>query len=85
VIGRGLSLVRDCPSCSLKVYCDALLLPVAVARRVEPFLFTCGRLLSLDGLWLGNRWRGTEMVRGLRVLRAFHEPKMIMRTGNAKY
>ena len=68
----------------LEIDRDALLLPVAVTRGIEPRLFARGRLRTFDGFGLRYRRRWTEMSRGVQMLRAFHDAKMIMRRGNAK-
>ena len=68
----------------LEIDRDALLLPVAVARRVEPLFLSDRGPHLLDRLGPGDGWRRAKMRWRIEVLRAFHVPKMISGSRDAK-
>ena len=55
---------------------DPVLLPVAVAGRVEPLFLSGGRGGRIEGLGLRHGGRRAEIVRRIEVLWALHDVKM---------
>ena len=56
----------------LEVDRDALLLPIAVARRIQSILFTGGGFVRAFQFGFGHGRRGAEIIRGIEVLGPLH-------------
>ena len=73
------------PCAGSEVDRNALLFPVPIARRVQLVLFAVGRSRFSKRLRLGHRGRLTEIDRGSRTVRAFHDANMGKVSEHAKY
>jgi hypothetical protein len=69
----------------LEIDRDALLLPVAIAGRVQSLLFTSRRSGFGERLRLRNRRRGAQIVWRIELLGTFHDTKMMPGSANAKH